>query len=111
MRGISITLYQKTQSGTDAFGAAIYTETPVTVENVLVAPVSDEEITDTLNLYGKRAVYQLAIPKGDAHEWENCRVSFFGQDFRVIGKPTEGIESLIPLRWNRKVKVESIVTG
>lgn len=111
MRGISITLYEKTQTGADEFGAAIYTETAVTVDNVLVAPVSGDEVLETLNLTGKKAVYQLAIPKGDAHSWENCRVSFFGQSFRVIGAAVEGIEALIPLSWNRKVVVESYVTG
>ena len=84
-------------------------ETPVEVENVLVAPLSDDEILETLNLTGRRARYQLGLPKGDTHSWENNRVAFFGETFRVIGHPTEGIEHLIPLSWNKKVKVESIV--
>jgi hypothetical protein len=33
-------------------------------------------------------------------------VEFFGQRFRTIGFPTQGIEELIPLAWNKKVKVE-----
>ena len=109
MRGITVTLYERTQTGTDPANRPIYTETAVNVENVLVAPLSDEEILEELNLTGKRARYQLAIPKGDAHEWENKRVHFFGEDFRVIGHPVEGIEALIPLAWNKKVKVESYV--
>ena len=109
MRGIPVTLYEVTQSGTDAFNRPIYTETPVTVDNVLVAPLTDEEIVETLNLTGKRARYQLGVPKGDTHEWANRRVSFFGEDWRVIGHPTEGIDDLIPLQWNKKVKVESYV--
>lgn len=104
-----MTLYTVTQSGVDAFNRPILTETAVDVENVLVAPMSDAEILDTVNLAGKRAVYQLAIPKGDNHDWENRRVSFFGEDWRVIGHPTDGIEDNIPLAWNKKVKVESYV--
>ena len=107
IKGITVTLYTVTQTGTDAFNRPIITETPVQVENVLVSPLSGEEITDTLNLTGRRAVYQMAIPKGDAHDWENRRVSFFGESFRVIGKPTEGIEANIPLDWNKKVRVEA----
>lgn len=107
IKGIPVTLYTVTVTGYDAFNAPIYTETAVTVDNVLVAPVSDQEIVDTLNLTGKKAIYQLGIPKGDAHDWENRRVSFFGEDFRVIGHPTEGIDDMIPLFWNKKVKVES----
>ena len=67
-------------------------------------------MTDIVDPEGRRAVYILGLPKGDTHRWEGCRVRFFGEVWRVIGKPTEGIEHLIPLQWNRKVKVESIVT-
>lgn len=110
-KGITVTLYERTQTSVDAFNHPVYTETAVNIDNVLVAPTDslDTEITDTLNLLGKKAKYQLGIPKGDTHSWENCRVSFFGEDWRVIGKPTEGIESMIPLQWNRKVLVESYV--
>lgn len=107
LNGITVTLYTVTQNGVDDFNRPIYTETAVPVDDVLVAPLSDAEILDTVNLTGKKAVYQLGIPKGDTHNWENRRVSFFGEDWRVIGHPTEGIEAMIPMRWNKKVKVES----
>lgn len=109
IKGISITLYEISSTGTDEFNHPILIETPVTVDNVLVAPVSDQEVLDTINLTGRKAIYQLAIPKGDTHDWENRKIEFFGSSFRAIGKPTQGIDSLIPLGWNKKVKVESIV--
>lgn len=106
LHGIPVTLYERTQTGTDSFNAPIYSETPVTVENVLVSPVSAEAVVGELQLYGKRAVYELCLPKGDAHDWTGCRVEFFGQSFRVFGPVQELIESLVPFDWNRKVKVE-----
>ena len=106
--GITIKLLEREQIGTDAFNRPIYQETAEDVNNVLVAPLSDEEILDTLNLTGRRAKYQLAIPKGDRHEWEGKKVSFFGETWRVIGKPVQGIDDLIPLPWNKKVRVESL---
>lgn len=109
IKGITVTLYTRTQSGTDDFNRPVYTETAVNVDNVLVAPVSDaDEVLDTLNLTGHEIIYQLAIPKGDAHTWTGCKVGFFGSLFNVIGEPVEGIEAMIPLSWNRKVKVERI---
>lgn len=110
MRGITVTLFQRTQVGADPFNRPIYMETQVNVKNVLVAPAETggDELLDALNLTGRKAVYTLAIPKGDTHNWENARVDFFGESWRVIGIPTEGIEELIPLQWNRKVKVERI---
>lgn len=106
IKGITVVLYEKTPIDTDPFGQPIYEEIPVFVDNVLVAPVSSEDIISDMNLYGKKAVYQLGIPKGDTHEWENAKVSFFGQDFKTFGKVTMGIEDMIPLHWNKKIKVE-----
>lgn len=110
MRGITVTLYERTQTGTDAFNRPICEETPVEIKNVLVAPsdTGGQEVLDTLNLTGRKAVYTLAVPKGDNHHWEGNRVSFFGETWQVIGIPTEGIEDLIPLQWNRKVQVERV---
>ena len=39
------------------------------------------------------------------------KVSFFGQDWRIIEMPEEGIEWLIPLSWNKKVQVERYEQG
>ena len=106
MRGISITLYTTTQTGTDEFNRPVFAETPVTVENVLIGEPSTDDIANELNLTGKRLAYTLAIPKGDAHDWTDKTVEFFGERFKTIGEPTQGIDHLIPLSWNKKVKVE-----
>lgn len=106
LRGITVTLYEKTQTGTDAFNRPIYTETAVSVDNVLVSPTSTSETLDTVNLTGKKAVYTLAIPKGDTHDWKDKKVEFFGETFKTFGEPLKGIEAMIPLDWNTKVQVE-----
>lgn len=106
MKGITVTLWETVQTGEDPFGSPLYSEVPVDVENVLVAPVSGEDIKEQLQLYGKHAVYTLGIPKGDTHDWKDRKVSFFGQDFHSFGMPVEGIDELIPLSWNKKVQVE-----
>lgn len=106
MEGITIQLLIKTESGSDEFNAPVFSEEWIDVKNVLVAPVSSTDALDILNLTGKKAVYTLGIPKGDAHIWEDTRVRFFGHEWRTIGFPQEGIESLIPLSWNKKVSVE-----
>ena len=89
LKGIDITLYEKTQSGTDEADAPVYTETPAT----------------ELQLTGRRLAYTLAIPKGDAHDWNDVQVAFFGQRFRTCGGVVQGIERMIPLCWNKKVQV------
>ena len=112
MRGITVTLYDRTQTGKDALNHPIYTETAVPVDNVLVAPSSMVEVLEQISLNGRKGEYVMAIPKGDTHEWTaGKKVSFFGTDWRIIEMPEEGIEWLIPLGWNKKVKVERYEQG
>lgn len=106
LKGVTITLFEQTQVGTDAFNRPVYAEEPVEVENVLIGEPSSQDIIDTLNLSGKKLAYTLAIPKGDTNDWTNRTVMFWGERFRTIGNPTQGIEGMIPLDWNKKVKVE-----
>lgn len=106
IKGIPVKLYERILSGADEFDHPVHTETQVIVENVLVAPASTQEILDALNLTGKKAVYNIAIPKGDSHTWQDCRVDFFGQSWRVIGLPQQGIDENIPGPWNQKWMVE-----
>lgn len=106
IKGITVKLYEKKQIGTDDFNAPIYDETATDIENVLVCPSSSTDIVDQMNLHGKKAVYTLAIPKGDAHNWENVTVEFFEKKWKTFGFPIAGIDDLIPLGWNKKVMVE-----
>ena len=106
LHGITIQLYERTETGKDAFNRPVYAETAVNVDNVLIGEPSAQEIVDTLNLTGKKLAYTLAIPKGDTHDWTDVSVSFWGEKFRTIGEPTKGIEAMIPLDWNKKVRVE-----
>lgn len=106
LRGQTITLINRKQAGTDAFNAPVYEETAEDVENILICPASTEAVTDGLQLYGKHAVYELLIPKDDAHQWEDREVIFFGQRWRTFGAMLQWMEQLTPGAWNRKIKVE-----
>ena len=105
INGITIQLCEITEGGVDEFNRPIESEQWIDVADVLVAPASSDEIVNNNELYGRKAVYTLGIPKGDAHNWESTKVRFFGETWLTFGLPTEGIEAMIPLRWNKKVMV------
>ena len=105
LKGITIQLQIKKKTGSDGFGRPVYDIEYVDVENVLVAPASSTDLVTTTDLTGKKAVYTLAIPKGDTHDWNDCVVCFFGKTWKSFGYPIEGIEALIPGEWNKKVMV------
>lgn len=107
MKTTEVILYNNLDTGRrDKTNRPITKEKETIVKGVLIAPVSTEDMVNTINLTGKKAVYQLGIPKGDTNEWENAKVKFNGKLYRTIGIPEEGMEANIPLRWNRKIKVE-----
>ncbi|TFJ76304.1 hypothetical protein [Carnobacterium maltaromaticum] len=106
IKGIAIILVDKNETGKDPFGNPIFEDDEISIENVLISPTSSDDIVNQMSLTGRKAVYTLAIPKGDTHDWENKEVIFFNQRWRVFGIPLEGIEDLIPLDWNKKVMVE-----
>lgn len=106
IKGVTVTLYERVAAGKDDFNKTIYDERPVEITNVLIEPVSSEDVINERNLSGVNIVYRLAIPKGDAHEWRGCRVRLFEEDFEVVGEPVRGIEANIPLEWNSKVVVK-----
>ena len=114
LQGISVILYETTQTGTDDFGAPIYEEVPVQVDNVLVGEPSTDDITTSTALYGKTIQYMLGIPKGDTHDWMDKRVSWmdaYGNMHTVMtfGFPITGIEANLPSRlpWHMKVRCEA----
>ena len=111
MHGITVTLYEQTQTGTDAFGVPVYTETPVEVADVLVGEPTTDDITSATALYQKVIRYMLGIPKGDVHDWKDKKVSWtdaYGVTHvcKTFGYPITGIEANIPTRWHMKVRCE-----
>ena len=108
LKGIPVVLITKTATDKDAFNRPIERETRMTVNNVLVSPVSqtDVAVINELAMNGKKVTYQLAIPKGDTHIWEDAEVELFGERWKTVGYSTIGIDDLIPLEWNRKILVE-----
>ena len=106
MKGTTVQLVQKTQTSTDPFGAPVYSELLVDVPDVLVGSPTTDDVTDSLNLYGKRIEYMLGIPKGDTHDWIDTEVIIWGNRYRTFGYPITGEQANIPLRWGQNVRVE-----
>lgn len=106
MRGMTIQLVVETVTGYDDFGAPITTEVLEDVNDVLVGQPTTDDVTNSINLYGKKCEYKIGIPKGDTHDWTDRIVIIRGERFHTIGFPERGIDENVPLRWYQNVKVE-----
>lgn len=106
MRGVAVVLFEKTLSGHDALNNPIFTEQQVTVNNVLIGQPTTDDVTSSVDLYGKKVEFMLGLPKGDNHTWTDVRVDFFGQSFHTFGDIIQGIEENVPTPWHKKIRVE-----
>lgn len=112
MRGITVYLYEQTQTGVDSLGVPIYEETPVQVDDVLVGEPTTDDIASSMALYQKQIRFMLGIPKGDTHDWQDKKITWtdaYGREYvcRSFGFPITGVEANIPTRWHMKVRCEA----
>ena len=107
MKTITVELEQKTESGKDEFNQPIFESSWEEISGVLVMPTTSNEKISATELFGKQAIYSIAIPKGDTHDWTDKRVKFFGKTWRTISYPMEAIEANVPTKWHKKINVEA----
>lgn len=106
IKGVEIELLVKNQDA-DVSRGETYEGEWITVDNVLYGEPSTEDVTSELNLSGKHIAYVLAIPKDDTNNWEDTLIKLpDGETYHTIGFMLQGIEEMIPLSWNKKIKVE-----
>ena len=102
----NVTLHVKTQTGVDAFNVPVYADDTAVVTGILIGRPESEDEARAIDLYGKRIEYSLGIPKGDAHDWENAVVEFWGQKFRTFGFTKTANQANVPGPWGCVVMVE-----
>lgn len=106
IKGETVMLWEKTQTGEDPFGAPEYEETGTEIDNVLVTPGASEDLVDSTDLTGKHIEYTLSIPKGDTHDWTGKKVTLRNKDYRTVGMAYYYTEENVPLDWNGRIMVE-----
>lgn len=67
IKGITVILVDKIQTGKDPFGNPIFEDKEIEIENVLISPTSSDDIVNQLTLTGKKAVY-LCCTNGPRRE-------------------------------------------
>lgn len=111
IKGIKVTLYEETVTGQLPTGERVVKSVPVEVENVLVGEPTTDDITSSIDLYGKTVRYMLGIPKGNTNDWMDKVVEWtdvYGlHRVKTFGFPITGIEENIPLEWHMKVRCEA----
>ena len=74
------------------------------IKGITVTLYEKEKINE--DAFGKPIYKETPIKVKNEHVWEDNKVEFFGETWKVIGLPQQGIEHNIPLEWNQKWMVE-----
>lgn len=109
IKGQSIILYEKKQTGTDPLGDPVYEEMEEEISNVLIEPVTNDDRKQDFDLYGVTTSYRLRFPKGDSHILTHRKVRFYDQDWQTIGEPVQYLDELTPGDWNKYIEVAHYV--
>lgn len=111
IKGVTVTLYESTVVGVDAFNAPVISETAVNVDNVLITPAAPEDVTSEYELYGKHIAFTLHISKGDNHNWLDAKVVLpapWSKTVKTYGDYQIWDAQNIPhTKWNKNIKVEA----
>lgn len=112
MRGIALTFTQRVESGGfDDFNNPIFTDQTFTIEDCLVAPVTEpQDRIESAALERDQTIVRIHLPKADDRDVSDSTMVYDGQTFRLIGKPVRFMTENTPTRWNRYMRAE-VVNG
>lgn len=115
MLGELVAVLNRRRVGEDSMGEPVYEWDKVSVDNVLVRPLTGSELSDSLRPDGVRVRYVLAFPKSYRGALAHARVALVargmdGDDpdaaLRVTGNTDKTPQS--PITWDRNVEVGGV---
>ena len=93
----------RTCTGTNAIGEAVWETIEQLVDGVLIAPGAGQDMTGTIRPDGTRVTYTLYFPKTFTGDLRGATIRVRGMDLAVIGEPDRYLGA--PGRWNMVVQV------
>lgn len=111
IRGEDVLLKVIKVTGEDEFHEPVLEETWENISNVLIGSPSTDQIVNDLTLHGKKLLFVLGIPKGDAHNWKDAEVKIRGELYKTYGNPLTQTTENTPTPWNTQVKVAMYEQG
>lgn len=105
IKGDSVQVLRFVDVGTDDMGEPVQEWQSETVEDVLFAPSSTENL-DVERPNGDEVVVTFHFPKTYTSSLRGCRIVYAGETFAVQGDPKGYMIDNCPTRWNRPVTAQ-----
>ena len=109
MKGTTLSFKKRVQTGTDAFNNPITEIQVISVDDCLIAPVTEaSNVREQQALEQSRDQVRIHLPKTFTGDVGNSEVDWFGKTFKVDTDSVVFMAENTPTRWNRYFRSEHI---
>lgn len=109
MKGESVTVISRVETGRDPGNAPIYGDVETIVDDVLVAPGPRSDVIESNRPEGVKIAWTLHFPKTFSGSLRGARISVRGQKaLSVVGDPQPYTAANTPTRWWMPVELEAV---
>ncbi len=109
MIGMAITFSKQVADGTDELNDPTYTTQDITIEDVLVAPITEPaNARETQALEQSRDQVRVHLPKANDQDISDSTFVYEGKTFRVDSASVKFMDANTPTRWNTYFRAECV---
>lgn len=105
MKGETVTVLTRTQTGVDEGNNPTYEQSARNVSDVLVSPSDNADSSDAIRPDGVEIVLTALFPRTYAGSLRGSDVRVRGDLYHVVGDPIAVDGGMRPTRWNRTVNL------
>jgi hypothetical protein len=109
MVGTTVTFTKKVASGTDDLNNPTYTDTPVVVDDCLIAPITEPSTAREQQAMDQaKDQVRVHMPKTSTADVANSSFVYDGKTFTVDSDSVVFMDDNTPTRWNRYFRAECV---
>lgn len=109
MVGMEIVFTQRVANGTDDLNNPTYTTQTVTVDDCLVAPITEPTTArEQQAMEQSKDQLRVHMPKTSTADVGDSEFTYEGKVFRVDSSAVKFMDDNTPTRWNRYFRAESV---
>jgi len=107
--GMAITFTKQVSSGVDALNDPTYTTQDITIEDVLVAPITEpSNAREAQALEQSRDQVRVHLPKVNDQDISDSTFIYEGKAFKVDSASVKLMDANTPTRWNTYFRAECL---
>lgn len=109
MIGMAVTFKKQVANGTDELNNDTYTTQDITIEDVLIAPITEPaNARESQALEQSRDQVRVHLPKLNTEDISDSTFVYEGKTFKVDSASVKFMDANTPTRWNTYFRAECV---